>query len=92
MSDDRIEIQPTPNPNALKFSLDRPTTDGGPRTYRTAEDAGDNAAAMALIAIDGVVNVFMTANFISINKSPEADWDTIVPMATEAIKAGYFSD
>ena len=92
MSDDKIDILPTPNPNALKFSLDRPTTGGGPRTYRTPEDAGDNAAARALIAIDGVVNVFMTANFISINKSPEADWDTIVPLATEAIKTGYFSD
>lgn len=89
MSEVKIEVQPTPNPNALKFALDRPSTDGAPCTFRSAEDAGENAVAKQLLSIKGVVLVFMTANFISINKSAEMEWDAIVPEATKIIQDGY---
>ena len=89
MNEVKIDIQPTPNPNALKFTLDRPSTDGAPCTFRSAEDAGDNVVAKQLLSIEGVVLVFMTSNFISINKSAEHEWDAIVPGATQIIQDGY---
>ena len=89
MTEVSIDVQMTPNPNALKFTLDRATTAGGPRTYRSTTEAGDSVAAAGLLEIKGVVSVFMTGNFISINKTPEAKWDEIVPVAVEAIRAGF---
>ena len=91
MSEPTVDVQPTPNPNALKFTLDRPSTDGAPQTFASAEAAAGHAVAEALFAIEGVVNVFMTANFISINKAPGAAWEAIVPAATDAITKGYSS-
>jgi hypothetical protein len=89
MADVSIDVQMTPNPNALKFTLDRATTGGSPRTYRSVAEAEDSPAAKGLLGIKGIVSVFMTANFISVNKTPEADWDDIVPAAVEAIRAGF---
>lgn len=89
MAEVSIDVQMTPNPNALKFTLDRATTGGGPRTYRSAGEAEDSVAARGLLGIKGIVSVFMTANFISINKTPEANWDEIVPAAVDAIRAGF---
>ena len=84
-----IDVQPTPNPNAMKFTLDRPTTDGAPRSFRSAADAEDHPVAAGLMAIPGVASIFMTANFISVNKTDEASWDDILRAATDAIQAGY---
>lgn len=89
MSKVNIEVQPTPNPNALKFTLDRPSTDGAPCTFRSAEDAGENDVAKRLLSLEGIVLVFMTANFISINKTSDHSWDDIVPEATRIIQEGY---
>jgi len=92
MSEIAIDVQPTPNPNAMKFALDRPTTDGSPRSFRSAGEAGGNKLAAGLMAIEGVASIFMTANFISVNKTDEAQWDTLVPAITEAIQAGFAGD
>ena len=89
MNEVNIDVQPTPNPNALKFTLDRPSTDGAPCTFRSVDETGDNEVAKGLLSLDGVVLVFMTANFISINKSPEQTWDSIVPEASRIIKEGF---
>jgi len=85
MTPSTLDVQPTPNPNAMKFTLDVPTTDGAPRTYRSTADANDHPLARDLLAIQGVVYVFMTANFISVNKTPESDWSQILPQAKQAI-------
>ena len=89
MNDIRIDVQPTPNPNALKFTLDRPTTDGAPRSFRNAEEATDHAAAAAILALGGVTGVFATANFISVNKADAASWDALVPEIVRAIQAAF---
>jgi scaffold Nfu/NifU family protein len=85
MSPSTLDVQPTPNPNAIKFTLGSPTTDGSPKTYRNASEAEGVPLARELFAIPGVVYVFMTANFISVNKSPESQWEAILPKATLAI-------
>jgi hypothetical protein len=84
-----LDVQPTPNPHAMKFTLDVPTTDGAPRTYRSAAEAGDQPLALALLSIPGVVYVFMTANFISVNKAPESRWEQILPAATRAVSEHF---
>jgi hypothetical protein len=73
-----VMIESTPNPNALKFTVG--TDVGGPKTFVAGKDT-DDPLASALLAITGVTSIFMTANFVTLSKSPDADWETI---ATEA--------
>ena len=70
-----IEIQATPNPQAVKFTLNRVVAAAG-KTYRDAEQA-DVAWAKALLALPGVAQVFAVNNFISVTKTTEASWDGI---------------
>ncbi len=74
----------TPNPNALKFTVNRVVTDQG-KTYRAGAPA-DAAWAQALLAIPGILGVYGVQNFISINKQPDADWTVIVPQAEAALR------
>ena len=84
-----IDVQPTPNPNAMKFSVGVPTTGGAPRTFRSAAEAEGDSLARTLFAIPGVVYVFMTADFVSVNKAPTSRWDDILPEATRAVQEHF---
>ena len=74
-----ITIDTTPNPNAMKFSVGTPV--GGPETFTDA-NADGNPLASSLLGIDGVVSMFMTADFVTLTKTPEAQWAQINPLAT----------
>ena len=83
-----IKPDTTPNPNALKFIVGVDV--GGPRSY-VRSNAGDDPMAERLLAIDGISNVFMTADFVTVSKSAEADWSTIVPQAQAVLEQYYHS-
>jgi hypothetical protein len=83
-----VIVEPTPNPNALKFTVGTPV--GGPGTYvRGAEPKEEFLAG--LLELDGVASVFFTADFVTISKTPDSSWDTITPEAT-AILERHFGD
>lgn len=77
-----IHVDPTPNPNAMKFSVGKPV--GGPATF-VAGQTTDTEWAQDLINLPGVTSVFATADFITISKSGEGDWDEIIPAATDIL-------
>ena len=81
-----IEIQPTPNPNARKFVLDQPVSQQ-PISFFNAEAATGYPLAAKLFAIPGVSSLLLLGDFITINKSPDADWDDISKQA-RAVLAG----
>lgn len=83
-----VTVAPTPNPNALKFTVGSDV--GGPGTYAKGSEPDDPYLA-DLLALDGVVSVFFTADFVTITKSPGASWDEIRPAAS-AILDGRFGD
>jgi len=70
------DIQPTPNPNALKFVLDRPVSDQ-PASFFNAEAAKDHPLASKLFAVSGVSSLLLLGDFITVNKRPEAAWPQI---------------
>ena len=88
LMDDRGPIvpRPTPNPNALKFDVGAEV--GGPRSY-TAANAADDPAAEELFGIDGVMGVFMTADFVTVTKAADADWSAITPQARAILERYY---
>jgi Scaffold protein Nfu/NifU N terminal len=73
---------PTPNPNALKFTLDTRL----PEMFNVTspEAAAGNPFAEALFAVDGVASVFGTGDFVTVNRRPGTDWDPIVAAVKEA--------
>lgn len=81
-----IAVEPTPNPNAVKFSVDEPV--GGPGTY--VKGAGPDEGFLAeLLALDGVASVFFTADFVTISKTPDGSWDAITPEATAILERHF---
>lgn len=76
------EIQQTPNPNALKYILDRPIVDH-PTSFFNAASAKGNVLAEKLFAIEGVSSLLLLGDFITVNKSADAKWDKI----SKAVKA-----
>ncbi len=86
MDEITIQVQPTPNVNALKFVLNRRLTEGRSRTFRAAAEAADMPFARRLLEIPGVVQVFVLNDFVTVTRDPAADWDAIVSPAEEIIK------
>ncbi|NNF69335.1 MAG: scaffolding protein [Acidimicrobiia bacterium] len=83
-----VEIHQTPNPNALKFAVGVDV--GGPQTFVPGSDDLP-APADALLAIPGVASMFMTSDFVTLSKMPDASWDDIAETA-RGILAAHFSD
>ena len=80
------DIQPTPNPNAAKFILDRPISDQ-PTSFFNAGAAKDHPIASKLFAIPGVSGLLLLGDFITVNKSPDARWDDITGSVEQILAA-----
>ena len=78
-----VTISPTPNPNALKFEVGQDV--GGPKTFAVGQEVDDPLAA-SLLALPEVTSVFMTADFVTLSKGPEGEWETIAPEAQRLIE------
>jgi Fe-S cluster biogenesis protein NfuA len=71
------EIEPTPNPNAMKFILKEPLTWGITRSYDSAEKAQSDKLAAALFDIEHVTNVFYVDHWITVTQDGQADWNEL---------------
>jgi len=70
------EVLPTPNPNAMKFVLDRSISDQ-PMSFLNVAAAENHPLAKCLFGIEGVTSVLLLGDFVTINKSSEARWPDI---------------
>jgi Scaffold protein Nfu/NifU N terminal len=70
------EVQPTPNPNALKFVLDRVIADR-PTSFLDPASGKDHPIASRLFAIPGVTSLLILGDFVTVSKRPEARWADI---------------
>ncbi len=85
----QVTPRPTPNPNALKFTLDRPATAGRSETFREGSDPDASPLGARIFALGGVSNVFLTADFVSVTIDDPARWDAMMPQVIELIQAHY---
>jgi Fe-S cluster biogenesis protein NfuA len=83
MSD--IFIQPTPNPNALKFILEKPVKLEGNSTYRSPMQCGENKLALEIFAIPGVDQIHFFDTSITITKFSFEDWENVESKIMETI-------
>lgn len=72
------EIEPTPNPNAMKFVLREPLTWGVSRSYDHAAEAQEDPLAAALFGIEHVTNVFYVDHWVTVTQDGGADWQELM--------------
>lgn len=82
-----LEIAPhaTPNPNGLKFDVNRTLTDKS-LWFATAQAAAAHPLARAVLLIPGVKSFMIGATFVSVVKEPSAAWETLVPQVEAALR------
>ena len=79
-----VRPEPTPNPNAMKFTVGRPV--GGPATHLAGTD---DPAASEILALPGIVSVFMTADFVTVSKTADGTWEDLIPTCVEILERVY---
>jgi len=82
-----VDIQPTPNPNAAKFVLDRPVAEQ-PVSFFNPDAAANHPLATRLFAIPGVSSLLFLKDFITVNKQPQTKW----PALKRAVKKALAQD
>ena len=86
------EIEPTPNPNAMKFVLKEPLTWGISRSYDNAEAAKDDKLAAALFDIEHVTNVFYVDHWITVTQDGQGDWKELMRQIAGPIREAPAAD
>lgn len=81
------DIEYTPNPNAVKFILKEPVTNGTSRSFQDAESARADALASALFDVGNVTSVFYMDRFITVNKEDEVTWEDMLRKLAEPIRS-----
>src|SRR5829696_4506693 len=81
------DIEETPNPNAVKFILREPVSNGVARQYGSADLAENDPLAKSLFDVGHVVSVFYMDRMITVEKDDEGDWDELLPTLAVPIRA-----
>ena len=80
-----VVTENTPNPRAMKFSVGSPV--GGPATFTDAATADGRVAP--ILELEGVVSVFMTADFVTATRDGDATWDSLVPAIVDILETTF---
>jgi Fe-S cluster biogenesis protein NfuA len=86
------EIEPTPNPNAMKFILKEPLTWGISRSYESADQANGDKLASALFDIEHVTSVFYVDHWITVTQDGSADWQELMRELAAPIREAPSAD
>ncbi|WP_373085939.1 NifU family protein [Sneathiella sp.] len=80
-----IQTEETPNPATLKFLPGQSVMESGTANFPTLEEAAASPLASRLYEIDGVTGAFFGADFITVTKADDRDWEWLKPQVFGAI-------
>ena len=83
-----IQTETTPNPNSLKFLPGKTVSNGGSFEI-TKKDDVKNELIRNLMLVNGVEGIFLSKDFISINKYDNTPWDEIKHIVISLINDFY---
>ena len=83
-----IQTETTPNPNSLKFLPNKIVSNGGSFEI-TKKDDVKNDLIKDLMSVKGVEGIFLSKDFISINKYDDTSWDDIKHIVISLINDFY---
>ncbi len=93
MTEPSVEIytESTPNPESLKFVVNRILVKNGSVDCRDEKSADEVPLAKSLFDFEYVSGVFIASNFITVSKKAGYDWNDIIPEVKTFLK-NYISD
>ena len=85
-----VQTETTPNPNSLKFIPGKVVSNGGSFEI-TKKDEIKNEFLRNILSINGVEGIFLSKDFISVNKYDDISWDDIKHIVISFINEYYSS-
>ncbi len=85
-----VQTEITPNPNSLKFLPGKIVSNCGSFEINKKEDT-NNELLRNLLSINGIQGIFLSKDFISINKNDDVSWDEIKHIVISLIN-DFYSD
>ena len=85
-----VQTQITPNPNSLKFLPGKTVSNCGSFEI-SKKDNIQNELIRNILSINGVEGIFLSKDFISVNKYDETSWDEIKHIVISFINDFYAS-
>ena len=85
-----VQTEITPNPNSLKFIPGKVVSNEGSFEV-TKNDNVNNELIRNILSVNGVEGIFLSKDFISVNKNDENSWDEIKHIVISHINEFYAS-
>ena len=85
-----VQIQDTPNPNSLKFIPGKKVSLVGSLEI-TNINQSDNELIRNIFSIQGVTGIYLTDDFLSVNKNPDINWEDLKHLIISFIN-DFYSD
>ncbi|MFY0681017.1 MAG: NifU family protein [Thalassovita sp.] len=86
-----IQTESTPNPATLKFLPGQAVLGAGTADFPTSDAAAGSPLAQRIFAVTGVAAVFFGADFVTVTKSDDVEWDHLKPGLLGAIMEHFQS-
>ena len=83
-----VQTEITPNPNSLKFLPGKTVSNSGSFEI-TKKDDVKNELVRNLMSVNGIEGIFLSKDFISINKYDDISWDEIKHIVISLINDFY---
>ena len=87
-----IQTELTPNPKTVKFIPGKEVSPKKSVSYKDILEAENSPLAKKLFLIDGIDSVFLGADFISITKTDNFEWQVLKPLILSQVMQHYMSD
>jgi Fe-S cluster biogenesis protein NfuA len=82
-----VSLEFTPNPNTLKYSVNRKLIEKGAANFTKKADADlKSPLASKLLGVDGIAGVMIGKDFVTITKTENGDWDHVHKTASDTIE------
>ncbi len=81
-----IYTEMTPNPETMKFVANKLLYPSKNIEFQSEEAAGPSPLAKELFGFPFIRGVFIASNFITLTKTPETDWNDVIPSLREFLK------
>lgn len=76
----------TPNPETMKFVANKLLYPGKSIDFPDAESAKPSPLAIELFGFPFIKAVFVASNFVTLTKTPDTDWNDVIPAVRQFLK------
>ena len=81
-----IYTEMTPNPETMKFVANKLLYPGKSIDFPDESAAGPSPLAKELFAFPFIRSVFIASNFVTLAKTPDTNWDDVIPSVRQFLK------